>query len=255
MRWSLVHGRWFLAALIVAALVLAAPVGIGTAPAQDAPPPKHDGSVLDAALKRLINVGAELFNESGDHAGCYRVYQGGLLSIQPVLPGDLQQRVDAAFRAAEQAPRYSDKAFELRKALDEVRAWAKQQAAGPPPGVAKAESTKKEGPAVKKVEVKVDPNLGQIAGKVTHNGQPAPPGFVTLVGDGRRFSTSILPDGTYRFRTGLTPGKYRVAIERTPGAVIPKNLDIPERYRSENTSGITIQVERGQQVFDIELVR
>jgi hypothetical protein len=248
-----------MAALITAALAAtgAAQDTPPSAPPPSAPlpsaPPKHDAGVLDAALKRLINVGAELFNESGDHAGCYRVYQGGLLSIQPVLPGELQARIDAAFRAAEQSPRYSDKAFELRKALDEVRVWAKQQTA--PPGVTKIDVAKKEGPAAKKIEVKIDPNLGQVAGKVTFNGQPAPPGFVTLVGDGRRFSTSILPDGAYRFRTGLAPGAYRVAIERTPGAVIPKNLDIPERYRSENTSGITIQVERGQQIFDIALVR
>lgn len=253
MRRALTHCRWLMAALITTAF---AATGVAqNAPPQSAPP-KHDASVLDAALKRLINVGAELFNESGDHAGCYRVYQGGLLSIQPVLPGDLRARIDAAFRAAEQTPRYSDKAFELRKALDDVRVWAKQQAAGPPPAVTKADVVKKEGPPAKKIEVKIDPNLGQVAGKLTHNGQPAPPGFVTLVGtDGRRFSTSILPDGTYRFRTGLTPGKYRVAIERTPGAVIPKKLDIPERYRSESTSGITIDVVRGQQIFDIELVR
>jgi hypothetical protein len=137
-----------------------------------------------------------------------------------------------------------------------VRVWAKQQTAAPPPPVTKVDVIKKDGPSAKKIEVRIDPNLGQVAGKVTFNGQPAPPGFVTLIGtDGRRFSTSILPDGAYRFRTGLTPGKYRVAIERTPGAVIPKDLDIPERYRSENTSGITVQVERGQQIFDIELVR
>jgi hypothetical protein len=251
MHCALRRGQWFLAAAL-----MATGMATGTAAAQDTPPSKHDAGVLDAALKRLINVGADLFNESGDHAGCYRVYQGGLLSIQPVLPGELQTRIDAAFRAAEQASRYSDKAFELRKALDDVRAWAKKQAPPAVPSVAPAPGVaKKETPPAKKVEVKVDPNLGQVAGKVTYNGQPAPPGFVTLVGDGRRFSTSILADGTFRFRTGLTPGAYRVAIERTPGAVIPKNLDVPERYRSENTSGITIQIERGQQIIDFDLVR
>jgi hypothetical protein len=233
--------------VVLCSIIVAGPVS-----AQEGPPPgKHDASVLDASLKRLINVGADLFNEAGDHAGCYRLYQGGLLSIQPVLPGELQTRIDAALRSAEQAPRYSDKAFELRKALDDVRAWAKKHTpVGPAPKV-----VDKGQPPPKKVEVKIDPNLGQVAGKVMYNGQPAPPGFVTLVGDGRRFSTSILNDGTFRFRTGLTPGTYRVAIERIPGAVIPEKLDIPERYRSEKTSGIMVEIQRGQQIIDLDLVR
>jgi hypothetical protein len=243
MRCALARNRWFVAAALMTTGIASA----GIAAAQDTPPQKHDASVLDAALKRLINVGADLFNESGDHAGCYRLYQGGLLSIQPVLPGDLQARIDAAFRSADQAPRYLDKAFELRKALDDVRAWAKKL--GPAPAKVAVEP-----PAVKKVEPKVDPNLGQISGKVAFKGQPAPPGFVTMIGaDGRRFSTSILADGTFRFRTGLTPGDYRIAIERTPGAVIPKKLDIPEQYRSEKTSGIVIRVEKGNQNISLDL--
>ena len=61
----------------------------------------------------------------------------------------------------------------------------------------------------------VDPNAAQLAGRVTFQGKPAPPGFVTLVdGEGRKFSTSILEDGTFRFKTPLAPGKYSVAIDR-----------------------------------------
>jgi hypothetical protein len=230
---------------ILTAGLMAAP-GLG---AQPGTPPKHDARVLRDALREVINTGADLFNRDGDHAGCYRVYQGGLLSIKPVLPLELQARIDDALKAAERAPRYSEKAFKLREALDAVRDWA-----GPAGKTDDGKATAVNGKS-DKAAIKVDPNLGQLAGKVLYEGKPAPPGFVTLIGDGRKVSTSILPDGTYRFKTGLTPGEYRVVIERTPGAVIPKNLDIPERYRQAETSGLKINVTRGSQIVELNLAR
>ena len=42
-----------------------------------------DPVALADSLREVINTGADLFNKYGDYAGCYRLYQGGLLSIKP----------------------------------------------------------------------------------------------------------------------------------------------------------------------------
>src|SRR5438552_15836859 len=39
---------------------------------------------IRASLAKVINTGADLFNE-GDRAGCYRLYQGSLLTLRPML--------------------------------------------------------------------------------------------------------------------------------------------------------------------------
>src|SRR5208282_4559731 len=52
-------------------------------------PGKTDTKVLERqlyeVLKSVINEGADLYNKQGDHAGCYRLYQGSLLTVQPLL--------------------------------------------------------------------------------------------------------------------------------------------------------------------------
>ena len=243
-----------LAALAVLALVIGAD-------AQDKKPvaEKHDGQALSDALRDVINTGADLFNVQGDYAGCYRVYQGGLLSIKPFLMPDLQRKIDQAIAKAERMPRFSDRAFELRLVIDEIRDKSK---IGPPSPAKKAEKVgepkKEETKGSTKGEKKgavVDPNAGQVSGKVTYLGKPAPPGFVTLVGASQKFSASIGDDGAYAFKTPIPPGKYRVAIDRVPGAQIPTKLDIPERFRSDTTSGLMFEVTKGKQVIDINLVK
>jgi hemoglobin len=85
---------------------------------------KHDTKVLRDALKDVINHGAELFNKDGDHAGCYRLYQGALIAIKPFLPPPRQQEIDKALADAESLPRFSDRAYALRKTIDSIRAPA-----------------------------------------------------------------------------------------------------------------------------------
>ena len=203
---------------------------------------KHDAQALANALRDVINTGADLFNMHGDYAGCYRVYQGGLLAIKPFLAPELQKKIDQTIEKAERLPRYSDRAFELRTVIDQIRAQSKDGAT--------AEAKKDE-----KMKATADSKAGSLEGVVTYNGQPAPPGFITLVGsDKRRFSASIT-EGKYKFKTAVPPGVYRIAIERIPDAKIPANLDIPARYRSEDTSGLTAEVRAGKMNLDLRLVK
>jgi len=77
---------------------------------------------IRAALPKVINSGADLFNE-GDRAGCYRLYQGSLLVLRPLLDHhpDLQKAIDTAMAGAEQQRSAGARAFALREALDKVR--------------------------------------------------------------------------------------------------------------------------------------
>ncbi|MBM3995711.1 MAG: hypothetical protein FJ303_16410 [Planctomycetes bacterium] len=202
---------------------------------------KHDMSALNDSLRDVINTGAKMFNEHGDHAGCYRLYQGSLLSVKPFLSKDLQGRIDLGIANAERMPFYADRAFELRRVLDDIRASTKG---------AGGTSTKKGG------GFEIVPDKGQVDGKLSFDGKAVPGGyFVTLISsDGKTFSSAIQNDGTFQFQTGLNPGDYRIAIQPVPDKTI-KTVAIPARYASEATSGLMIRVEKGRQTVDLNLVK
>jgi truncated hemoglobin YjbI len=128
--------RW--GVLLLTALVPAA--GVGRAADEKAAGPL-ERKALDAALynnlREVINRGAALYN-SGDQAGCYRLYEGALMTARPLLGHhpDLQKAVTDALNAAEQDPMLNRRAFALRAALDKVRAEINPRggAAAPPGG-------------------------------------------------------------------------------------------------------------------------
>src|SRR5262245_32784551 len=81
---------------------------------------------LDQRIVRLlydtIDVGADTYN-SGDAAGCYRLYQGALMAVAPLLDHrpPLQGMVQKKLRDAGSLRTASDRAFALRGAIDEIR--------------------------------------------------------------------------------------------------------------------------------------
>lgn len=84
-------------------------------------------------LRNVINHGADLFNEPrNDHAGCYRLFEGALTSIRPVLVHypELQKSIDAALAKAKNEHPVQG-AFTLRAALDQVRATLKKSFTAP----------------------------------------------------------------------------------------------------------------------------
>jgi hypothetical protein len=237
-------------------------------------PPKHDASVLNESLRDVINTGANMFNEQGDHAGCYRLYQGSLLSVRPFVAAALQKNIDDGINKAEKMSSFADRAFELRRVLDEVRAAAKSGEKGEKKDDKKDKKDekdkknddkknddKKKGDKKDEKDMKNDDKnkgegKGQIAGKVLFDGKPLPGGyFVTLVGkDAKKHSTAIQKDGTFRFAAPVQTGKYRVAIEPIPGEKT-KALAIPARYASEDNSSLVIDVQAGKQQVDLNLVK
>jgi hemoglobin len=86
------------------------------------------------AVYETAKLGTDIFNK-GNHEGCYRLYEGALIALapmldhKPVLQGKVQKRLE---RAAGMKP--ADAAFELRTALDEI-----QNDIAPPKGKAAKE--------------------------------------------------------------------------------------------------------------------
>lgn len=121
--------KWCCPALGVAALLVLSMTG--TFGAQDTVAEKHDVRDLNQSLKDVINAGAEMFNRYGDHHGCYRLYQGALMSVKPFLTPALQKDIEEGIAGAERMARASDRAFALRKVIDNVRSHAQAAAKGP----------------------------------------------------------------------------------------------------------------------------
>jgi len=80
-------------------------------------------SAIGKALGEIIKEGADLFNNRGDSAGCYRVFEAGLITVRPFLAHrpELQKRIDGAIAEARQQRTVVGRAFTLRSALGDVR--------------------------------------------------------------------------------------------------------------------------------------
>jgi hemoglobin len=107
---------------------------------------KSQDAAIRAALRDVINKGADLFNPPNrDHAGCARLYQGALMAVRPLLKGhaSLQKAVDQGLAEAETIPAPADRAFALRKVLDQVRAGLAGHKAPSKGGEKKTEEKKK----------------------------------------------------------------------------------------------------------------
>jgi hemoglobin len=100
---------------------------------------------IDQAIFRTIGLGAPLYNQ-GDQAGCYRLYQGALIVIEPMLGHrpQLRQEITKAMRDVEFLPNFAQRATELRRLLDRVLNTLRTSPAGastPTPAPAPAPST------------------------------------------------------------------------------------------------------------------
>jgi truncated hemoglobin YjbI len=86
--------------------------------------PKGTDKEIRAALKDVINRGADLFNPPrNDHDACARLYQGALMAVRPMLRGrgDLDKAITQVLIEADRIPAPDDRAFKLRAVLDRIR--------------------------------------------------------------------------------------------------------------------------------------
>jgi hypothetical protein len=156
-------GRW---PTFLALLALTAAVRAGDPPDKTRMPAENkalDDRVF-STLREVINRGADLYNK-GDHAACYRLYEGSLMTLQPFLEHrpELQKVIAAGFASAERDPLTWRRAFTLRNVIDKIRAEANPKQATkklPPPDEDKEPARKKstEKVPVKKKPVEKDPD-------------------------------------------------------------------------------------------------
>jgi hypothetical protein len=102
---------------LVAALFIFYP----TKPLQQSAPNEQDQRV-QLLLRNVTNHGADLFNR-GDANGCYRLYEGTLMTFRELADDhpDWQETIDRAFEQAALKGTVSQRAFALRKAIDQIR--------------------------------------------------------------------------------------------------------------------------------------
>jgi hemoglobin len=133
--------RWWPAVLVAAGMVgigFRAPAGAGQEPPKPALERKDLDKHIYDTVREVVNTGAVLYNNR-DTGGCYRLFQGALMAIQPLLDHypDLQKIIAAKQAEAERTPLVRDRAFVLREALLAIREKIK-------PGGDKKPAEKKE---------------------------------------------------------------------------------------------------------------
>jgi hemoglobin len=91
-----------------------------SARAEDASLHALDARVRQAVLN-AIGQGVAVYNR-GDHDGCYRIYQGALTALAPILEHrpKLQGTLARALKDAERRPMAWQRAYALRPALDAI---------------------------------------------------------------------------------------------------------------------------------------
>lgn len=86
-----------------------------------------DKIVFDT-LREVINKGADLYNPpASDHAGCWRFYEGALITVRPFLSHRpaLQASITKGLTDAYNESSIAARAFVLRKVIDDIRTAVK----------------------------------------------------------------------------------------------------------------------------------
>jgi hypothetical protein len=205
-----------------------------------------DKVVVDT-LRDVHNRGAELFNEGKDYMGAYRMYQGALITIKPLLAHrpEAQKLIDEGLAAADKENTPAMKAFKLHEAIEAVRTHLKEAAVKkiPEPAPSPRDKTTPKNP-----DKGTTDNTGKLFGWVKIQGKLLTAAEITVVSldqaKPRVFTAQILADGSYAFKEPVPPGRYVVIVTAKA---------IPEKYTTTTTSGIVIEVKPGTSLHDIDL--
>jgi hypothetical protein len=109
-----------------------------------------------------------------------------------------------------------------------------------------------------------DGPTAKVSGKVTLAGAPVPAGTVLfMTDDGQAATAELGADGAYVVQ--CRPGAFKVSVSPPPppdplagpaaSTASSSAQPIPPRYRDLGRSGLTIEVQEGDNQFDISLTR
>ena len=157
-------------------------------------------------LRDVHNRGAELYNR-GDAAGCYRMYEGALITVRPFLVhrADVTKTLDDGLADVAKSPDgVKVQAFRLHELIERIRADLKAESR-------KATSESKAPPQKDPTPAKPPAaNTGTVKGMVTLDGQPLAAAEVTVVTldlPRPRVFTAKVANGAYAFAEELPVGK------------------------------------------------
>jgi hypothetical protein len=217
-------------------------------------------------LRDVHNTGAALYNQ-GDPVGCYRLFQGALLTLKPLLAHrpDVQKQITDGLAAIDAEPSMSRRAFKLHELIEAVRKRIEPAGAAPtgpsipsgpretrPDILPKPPEAKPMPPAPMPTPPRpgeprsgdtgpplIRPASGTVSGVVTLNGQPLAEATVQLVAPNLQvFTTKTDAVGAFP-ATAVPPGRYRVVITGKPGGPA-----VPDRYGAG--SQLTLEVAGGK---------
>jgi hypothetical protein len=230
---------------MLAALALATGAPAIAADPQTAIDTKALDKSIVATLREIHDRGADLYNLSKDYSATFRLYEGSLLTVRPLLAHrpQVQKTIGDGLAAAARAIEPAQKAFLLHEVIEKTRAELK----GVSPMAKPAVEPKPKNPAVKDKEPA--PEAATISGKVTVSGKPLAEGTVTFVSlnlKAPKVASAAVQDGSYS-QKDLPVGKYAVAVtSKAAGAV-------PAKFATTDTSGLTYQAQKGANQFNIAL--
>ncbi len=120
----------------------------------------------------------------------------------------------------------------------------------------------------------VEGPTGTVSGKLTYNGAAVPEGCVVVFMpvDGALSATGVVgADGSFKLQmkgtADIVAGQYKISIgtpvvEETPeqsmeremaGKKLPEYKEVPEKYRTADTSGETFEVKEGANTYDLDM--
>jgi hypothetical protein len=195
-------------ALLAAGLLALAGAAAAGEPGGEGMTARDIDQTLWASLADVINHGADLYND-GDIAGCYRVFETGLMMARPLLRHrpELQKTIQDGLADAKENPVLWKRAWALRKLLDRVRSEIRPDRGGKRPEGKKPED---KGGGDKEPEEK---KTATLSGTVRADGKPLAGGKITLTpAGGSAASGKIGPDGTYEV-AGVPAGETKLDIQ------------------------------------------
>lgn len=270
----LTMNRRFVRKLAAAVLMLAAGGTVTAADPAEDKGPVSDKAIVDA-LRDVHNFGADLYNQSKDYVGAFRVYEGALKTVRPLLSHRpaVQKVIDDGYAAATKEVDPARRAFLLHETIEKVRADLKAGARRPeeakkPDDKKKVDDKKKPDPVKKPEEKKnatdvpmpkpkgtaspaPEGGAASASGTITFQGKPLAEGavlFVSLDQKSPKVVVSKIKDGGYTAKD-LVPGKYVVAVESAKDG---KSL-VPTKYATTDTSGLTVTVKGGTNTVNFDL--
>ncbi len=246
-----------------------------------------DKLVVDA-LRDVHNRGADLYNTVKDFEAAFRMYQGGLVAVRPLLAHRpaAQKMIEEGIAAADKEPTPARKAFKLHETIEAVRKYLKDaneptiKSIDPDPKTKSVEVKKPKDPVevapnpktkdpveVKKPKDPVEPKKTDPielkkpkdpepmpvkstgpSGRVLLKGKPLNAGELTLV------SLDLAKPKVFT-ATVQADGSYKFAEPLTPGRyiVLVTAKDVPAKYQTTTTSGLVIEVLAGATAQDFDL--